>query len=75
MNRLSEALDITAPVPLDSVPEFLLRLWNVYSFFVLYARLESFDPSRAKPAAGDLSVLDRWVLARATISCRQPSTR
>jgi len=28
----------------DSVPEFLLRLWNVYSFFVIYARIDGFDP-------------------------------
>ncbi len=28
----------------DSVPEFLLRLWNVYSFFVIYANIDGFDP-------------------------------
>ena len=28
----------------DSIPEFLLRLWNVYSFFVIYANLDGFDP-------------------------------
>jgi isoleucyl-tRNA synthetase len=25
----------------ESIPEFLLRLWNVYSFFVIYARVSS----------------------------------
>jgi isoleucyl-tRNA synthetase len=30
----------------DSIPEFLLRLWNVYSFFVIYANIDGFDPSR-----------------------------
>ena len=29
----------------DSIPEFMLRLWNVYSFFVIYAKLDGFDPS------------------------------
>jgi isoleucyl-tRNA synthetase len=29
----------------DSIPEFLLRLWNVYSFFVIYANIDGFDPS------------------------------
>jgi len=29
----------------DSVPEFLLRLWNVYSFFVIYANIDGFDPA------------------------------
>jgi isoleucyl-tRNA synthetase len=28
----------------DSVPEFLLRLWNVYSFFTIYANIDGFDP-------------------------------
>ncbi len=30
----------------DSIPEFLLRLWNVYSFFVTYANTDEFDPAR-----------------------------
>ena len=29
----------------DSIPEFLLRLWNVYSFFVIYANIDEFDPA------------------------------
>ncbi len=41
---------------------FFLTLWNTYSFFCLYARLEGFDPTR--PAAGATATpLDRWVLA------------
>jgi len=41
---------------------FFLTLWNTYSFFCLYARLEGFDPTR--PAAEEpTSPLDRWVLA------------
>ncbi len=31
----------------DSIPEFLLRLWNVYSFFVIYANIDGFDPAAA----------------------------
>jgi isoleucyl-tRNA synthetase len=34
-----------------SIPEFLLRLWNVYSFFVIYARIDQFDPAAEIPAA------------------------
>jgi len=30
----------------DSIPEFLLRLWNVYSFFVIYANIDGFDPDQ-----------------------------
>ena len=30
----------------DSIPEFLLRLWNVYSFFVIYANIDGFEPAK-----------------------------
>ena len=46
----------------ESVRRFLLTLWNTYSFFVTYARLDGFDPT----AAGDAepaSELDRWALS------------
>lgn len=41
---------------------FHLRLWNVYSFFVMYAIVDGWVPSNAefKPA----NVLDRWILSR-----------
>lgn len=39
----------------DSIPEFLLRLWNVYSFFVIYANIDGFDP--AALIAGDVGQL------------------
>ena len=35
----------------DCIPEFLLRLWNVYSFFVIYANIDGFDPAAAHCAA------------------------
>ncbi len=36
----------------DCIPEFLLRLWNVYSFFVIYANIDGFDPAAALCGAG-----------------------
>jgi isoleucyl-tRNA synthetase len=46
----------------DITRSLFLTLWNTYSFFTLYARLERFDPTR--PAAGaPTNPLDRWVLA------------
>ena len=45
----------------------LLTLWNVYSFFVTYALVDKWKPSRmsgvdtAQPPASEL---DRWILAR-----------
>ncbi len=39
----------------DSIPEFLLRLWNVFSFFLIYAEIDGFDPRTATGADEQLS--------------------
>lgn len=36
----------------ESIPEFLLRLWNVFSFFTIYANIDGFDPQAAGGQAG-----------------------
>jgi len=52
--------------------EFLIPLWNVYSFFVTYARLDGWmpDPANFEPDFPEGStptsdnLLDRWILGR-----------
>ena len=39
----------------ESIPEFLLRLWNVASFFSIYAEIDGFDPTSADGADDQLS--------------------
>ncbi len=39
----------------ESIPEFLLRLWNVASFFTIYAEIDGFDPTVATEADEQLS--------------------
>jgi isoleucyl-tRNA synthetase len=47
------------------VRQFLLTLWNVYSFFVMYANIDGFEPGREAPVpVAERSVLDRWLLSR-----------
>jgi len=46
----------------DSIPEFLLRLWHVYSFFVIYANIDEFEPE--KLLAGEVEQLAPAELAR-----------
>ena len=63
----------------ESIPEFILRMWNVYSFFVLYANIDEFDPTSVSNP-GDLTAdnlasgdgyrpmaergeLDRWIIS------------
>ena len=57
----------------DSVPEFLLRLWNVYAFFVIYAGIDGFDPGAAL-AGRQLDQLDPAELAGAR-GCRPLAER
>jgi isoleucyl-tRNA synthetase len=47
----------------ETIPEFLLKLWNVYSFLVIYANIDGFDPGAA--LAGAVGQLGPEVLARA----------
>ncbi|HEY7255173.1 MAG TPA: isoleucine--tRNA ligase [Solirubrobacterales bacterium] len=53
----------------ESVRQFLLTLWNTYSFWVLYANAEGLSPADfpalegAEDAAG-LDDLDRWALSK-----------
>ncbi|MGO9873007.1 MAG: isoleucine--tRNA ligase [Acidimicrobiia bacterium] len=48
----------------EATRQFLLRLWNVYSFFVTYANLDTWEPSAATPAPQSQHVLDRWIRSR-----------
>ncbi len=38
----------------ESIPEFLLRLWNVFSFFTIYAEIDGFDPRVGLKQPGQL---------------------
>jgi isoleucyl-tRNA synthetase len=43
----------------ESIPEFLLRLWNVYVFLVTYANIDGFDPAQELPDnAGQLTAAE-----------------
>ena len=44
--------------------QFLIPLWNVYSFFVTYANIDGWSPSGSGGAEGSLTPLDSWILAR-----------
>ena len=42
---------------------FILPLWNSYSFFVTYARLDNYTPT-TEFDKNHLTLLDRWILSR-----------
>ncbi len=49
----------------ESQREFLIRLHNVYSFFVIYANIDGYaGPSASMSAStGEVAELDRWILS------------
>ncbi len=46
---------------------FIIKLWNVYSFFVMYANLYEFKPSES---FNPTNVLDKWILSAMTGSIK-----
>jgi isoleucyl-tRNA synthetase len=48
----------------ESVRQFMLTLWNTYSFWVLYANAEGLAPGDLEGESGELTAADRWVLSR-----------
>ncbi|HKW07310.1 MAG TPA: isoleucine--tRNA ligase [Candidatus Dormibacteraeota bacterium] len=48
----------------EVVQQFFIPLWNCYSFFVTYARLDKFDSSQPQVPLTERHVLDRWLLSR-----------
>jgi len=43
--------------------KFLSTLWNVYSFYVLYAEIDKFNPLEYKEHKSD-NVMDKWIISK-----------
>ena len=48
--------------------EFLIRLYNCYSFFVIYANIDGWTPDQ-QPASDARTELDRWVISELNQCC------
>ncbi|MCK4812862.1 MAG: class I tRNA ligase family protein, partial [Candidatus Marinimicrobia bacterium] len=48
----------------DEIRKKLLTLWNMYSFYITYAKIDRYDPTQQQVAYEDLSDLDKWALAK-----------
>ena len=44
--------------------KFLGTLWNTYAFYVLYADIDNFDPTKYSLDYEKLSVMDKWLLSK-----------
>ena len=59
----------------EAVRKYLLTLWNTYSFFVTYARIDGFDPKKDYVEPEDRSLMDRWALSRLQLAARTVTER
>ncbi|MCE5236337.1 MAG: class I tRNA ligase family protein, partial [Eubacteriales bacterium] len=52
----------------DTVAEyqrkFMGTLWNTYAFYILYAEIDGFDPTKHALRRENLTAMDKWVLSR-----------
>lgn len=44
--------------------KFMGTLWNTYAFFVLYADIDKYDPSKYDVKKCKLTLMDKWVLSK-----------
>ena len=51
--------------------KFLSTLWNTYAFFVLYANIDDFDPTKYSLDYASLGVMDRWLLSKLNTVIRE----
>ena len=49
---------------IEGQKKFFSTLWNTYAFYVLYANIDSFDPTQYQLDQCALTVMDRWLLSR-----------
>ncbi|MEE0807938.1 MAG: DUF5915 domain-containing protein, partial [Acutalibacteraceae bacterium] len=44
--------------------KFMGTLWNTYAFYVLYANIDKFDPTKHTLKAENLTVMDKWLISK-----------
>ncbi len=47
----------------EVIRKFILTLWNTYSFFVIYANIDNFNPDKHDTAVKDRTEMDRWIIS------------
>ena len=50
--------------------KFMSTLWNTYAFYVLYAEIDQFDPTKYTLDYDQLPVMDKWLLSRLNSTVR-----
>ncbi|MBR4494227.1 MAG: isoleucine--tRNA ligase [Clostridiales bacterium] len=48
----------------EGIRKFIGTYWNTYSFYVMYADIDNFDPNKYTLDTANLNVMDKWVLSK-----------
>jgi isoleucyl-tRNA synthetase len=47
----------------EVIRKFILTLWNTYSFFVIYAKIDKFNPYEHELPVAEREEIDRWIIS------------
>lgn len=69
---------LSSRLSLENVQEsqrgFLSTLWNVYSFYVLYAEIDKFNPLEYKNFESK-NIMDKWIISKLNTLTKEVATR
>ncbi len=51
--------------------KYMGTLWNTYAFYVLYANIDGFDPTKYTLNRDSLTVMDKWILSKLNSAVRR----
>jgi len=55
----------------ESQRKFMGTLWNAYAFYILYAEIDAFDPTKYKLEKDKLPPIDLWILSKLNTLIKQ----
>lgn len=55
----------------EVIRKFLLTLWNTYSFFIIYANIDDFNPLNYELPVKDRFEIDRWIISELNITVKK----
>jgi isoleucyl-tRNA synthetase len=55
----------------EVIRKFLLTLWNTYSFFIIYANIDDFNPLNHELPVKERYEIDRWIISELNITVKK----
>ena len=57
----------------ETIKNYFGTLWNTYAFFVLYAEIDKYDPSKYNLGDCKLTSMDKWILSKYNMLVKEVS--